>query len=181
MFLYIYKIFNTQNNTLSVNIESPLKAALDKKNAYPYNVPTSIYYNTWSEPNNRNFLRKSPKDFGWDWGPCFMPSGVTGDVYFTQKSNGFLHGLIVNYTLSDDFTSAHVSLFAHFNQLSQDVTNAKVQIFLNKKFQFNTTFNVTVDQSSSISSFENNTSELVLIGEIHLDAVKLWWPIGYGS
>jgi hypothetical protein len=46
-----------------------------------------------------------------------MPSGVTGDVYFTQKPNGYLHGLIVNYTLTDDFASADVSLFAHFNQL----------------------------------------------------------------
>lgn len=61
------------------------------------------------------------------------------------------------------------------------MTNATVQIFLDKKFQFNTTFNVTLDKSTSVSSFENNTSELVKIGQIHLDAVKLWWPIGYGS
>jgi phage-related protein len=63
------------------------------------------------------------------------------------------------------------------------VTNAKVQISLDKKFQFNTTFNITIENNNynNIFSFENFTSDLIKIGSIHLDAVKLWWPIGYGQ
>jgi beta-mannosidase len=51
-------------------------------------VPAVLYYNTWSEPSHRNFLRKSPKDFGWDWGPSFLPSGVTGEVSIVENPFG---------------------------------------------------------------------------------------------
>ena len=38
------------------------------------------YYHVWSEPSHRNFIRKPPSDFGWDWGPSFLPTGITGSV-----------------------------------------------------------------------------------------------------
>ena len=65
---------------LEVKIESGIDAANANARKYPYTVPAVLYYNTWSEPSSRNFLRKSPKDFGWDWGPSFIPSGITGEV-----------------------------------------------------------------------------------------------------
>ena len=43
-------------------------------------VPASIYYNDYAEPTNRNFVRKPPYDFGWDWGPVFAPTGILGNV-----------------------------------------------------------------------------------------------------
>lgn len=72
----------TTSNKVKVEIESGIDAALNNASAYPYAVPAVLYYNTWSEPSKRNFLRKSPKDFGWDWGPSFVPSGLSGEVAF---------------------------------------------------------------------------------------------------
>ena len=76
----MYEVQLRSRNVLKISIESALTAAKDNASKYPYAVPATLYYNTWSEPSQRNFLRKSPKDFGWDWGPSFVPSGLTGDV-----------------------------------------------------------------------------------------------------
>ena len=86
----------TGTNTLTVAITSALRHANTQAAAYPYAVPASIYYHTWSEAcaggwntsgypdacpgSHRNFVRKTPADFGWDWGPSFVPAGITGGV-----------------------------------------------------------------------------------------------------
>ena len=80
---------------MTIKIESSIDAAKTNAAAYPYSVPATLYYNTWSEPSSRNFLRKSPKDFGWDWGPSFVPSGITGDVTINEFQNGRLNGFVV--------------------------------------------------------------------------------------
>ena len=83
-------------NTLTVAIAATLQYARAQATAYPYPVPASLYYHTWSENctggwnssgypgecggSHRNFVRKSPTDFGWDWGPSFLPVGITGGV-----------------------------------------------------------------------------------------------------
>ncbi len=79
---------NKDGNYLTIQIESPLTATKRNSEAYPYAVPAILYYNTWSEPSHRNFLRKSPKDFGWDWGPSFLPSGITGEVAIVENPFG---------------------------------------------------------------------------------------------
>ena len=62
---------------------------------YPYEVPASIYYNTWSEPSHRQFVRKTASSFGWDWGPSFIPVGIPGQVYLVKNEKGALVNPIV--------------------------------------------------------------------------------------
>lgn len=66
-------------NIITVAFTAPRKAARAMAAAYPYPVPSSIYYHTWSEPGDmwlynatcadgpctpfRNFLRKSPTEY----------------------------------------------------------------------------------------------------------------------
>jgi beta-mannosidase len=98
--LFVAKaVLNQGVNTISVAFTNARAAGMARARAYPYPVPASIYYHTWSEPGDtwvynatcetgpcvgglpfRNFVRKSPTDFGWDWGPSFMPTGITGSV-----------------------------------------------------------------------------------------------------
>lgn len=94
-----------------------MTTAIANGEAYPYAVPAVNYYNTWSEPSYRNFLRKSPKDFGWDWGPSFIPSGITGDITIASHKRGRLNGVVVSQQLSDDLKEAKLSIRAHFNDL----------------------------------------------------------------
>ena len=49
--------------------------------AYPYPVQGGgIYFND----SNRNFVRKPQSDFGWDWGPAFVPTGIWNSVKYSQ-------------------------------------------------------------------------------------------------
>ena len=49
----------------------------------------------WSEPSHRNFVRKPASDFGWDWGPSFVPTGLTGAMSLRapQESTAELEGV----------------------------------------------------------------------------------------
>ena len=63
-------------NVLVVAFTSALHAAAAGAAAYPYPVPHTQYYQVWSEPSHRNFVRKPASDFGSDWGPSFVPTGL---------------------------------------------------------------------------------------------------------
>ena len=68
------------SNRLEVALAAPLAYARAQSAASEYEIPLTKYHHVWSEPSHRNFIRKPPSDFGWDWGPAFMPTGITGGV-----------------------------------------------------------------------------------------------------
>lgn len=78
-----------QNNTLQLTIYAAPAAAQAAADDYPYTVP---FVQQQGGLPNYNFIRKAASDFGWDWGPAFAPSCVTGDVTLTAYSAPFLTG-----------------------------------------------------------------------------------------
>lgn len=68
------------SNSLVLAFSPSLAEAARRAAAYPYTVPHSVYHHTWSEPSHRNFVRKAQSDFGWDWGPSLIPTGLTGNI-----------------------------------------------------------------------------------------------------
>ncbi|KAK7051780.1 glycoside hydrolase family 2 protein [Favolaschia claudopus] len=38
-------------------------------------------------PGHRQYIRKTSADFGWDWGPAFLPSGIFKPAYFVLLSD----------------------------------------------------------------------------------------------
>ena len=81
------------SNRLTVTIHSALAYGREQQAAYPYVVPHTRYYNVWSDDDRReggrssrrNFVRKPASDFGWDWGPSFIPSGLYGAVTLRSR------------------------------------------------------------------------------------------------
>lgn len=45
--------------------------------SYPYFVQGGGIYFNYSD---RNFVRKPQSDFGWDWGPAFVPTGIWNSI-----------------------------------------------------------------------------------------------------
>ncbi|KAJ7136353.1 glycoside hydrolase family 2 protein [Mycena crocata] len=43
---------------------------------------------TMEVPANRPYIRKIQSDFGWDWGPAFVPSGIFKPAFIVTLSNG---------------------------------------------------------------------------------------------
>ena len=70
--------------------------ARERANQYPYTVPATRFYTVWSEPTHRSFVRKAGSDFGWDWGPAFVPIGIYHTISSQQCPMGRLDGLLVH-------------------------------------------------------------------------------------
>ncbi|KAJ7690198.1 glycoside hydrolase [Mycena rosella] len=47
-----------------------------------------IIGDTFEVPADRAYVRKIASDFGWDWGPAFVPSGIFKPAYLVILSNG---------------------------------------------------------------------------------------------
>lgn len=75
-------------NQLAITIQSAVGYAARQAAAYPYAAPT--VEQPGSIPHF-NFIRKAASDFGWDWGPAFAPSGLSG-VKLRGFSSPFLTG-----------------------------------------------------------------------------------------
>ncbi|KAJ8612525.1 hypothetical protein CTAYLR_003735 [Chrysophaeum taylorii] len=98
-------------NLIEVSIESALGFARQKRAAYEARtrttVPHASFYNAWDDAGGgrwggrsasaRNFIRKQQSDFGWDWGPAFVPAGITGGVRL-EESACQLDALVVHQT-----------------------------------------------------------------------------------
>ena len=63
--------------TLPPYLQSAANYSMRMGKAYPYSIPGSgNYFND----SMRNFVRKTQSDFGWDWGPAFVPAGIWQNI-----------------------------------------------------------------------------------------------------
>ena len=79
-------VLRAGDNSMAVSFRSALTAARERAARYPYTVPHTHYFQVWSEPSSRNFVRKPASDYGWDWGPSFVPTGLLGPVTLRATS-----------------------------------------------------------------------------------------------
>lgn len=186
-------------NVLNVAFTAPRAAGYASAARYPYPVPASIYYHTWSEPGDmwrydetcaggpchpfRNFIRKSPTDSGWDWGPSFMPTGLTGAVRLTSSAitapseirsfsvsqrhlgNGTV---VLNLRVRLSTRGSHVGPSAHHTAVRFEVCVAdcaRVPSYVALAIG-------AVDGPGPPVSFEVS---------VPVESARLWWPRGYGE
>ncbi|KAF0692946.1 Aste57867_16031 [Aphanomyces stellatus] len=93
-------------NTIAVEFTPLLNYTRLQAAVYPYFLPETVNPNTWSEPTHRVFARKAGSDFGWDWGPAFLPTGLTGAVSIHVDTSSSSMCVIREYTLDQAFPNA---------------------------------------------------------------------------
>lgn len=69
------------NHELSITIYPAAKVSNDEYLGQPYPVP---HTNQVMSVGHYNMIRKTASDFGWDWGPAFVPPGVRGRILLAQ-------------------------------------------------------------------------------------------------
>jgi beta-mannosidase len=164
----------SDNNVIRISITNPLDYTKLKALKYPYEVPETVNWNIWAEPTSRNFVRKAGSDFGWDWGPAFLPLGITGDVLLKQCKFGCLDQIIVNQDLSADLKSAHITVGVSLLRAPAHATQSTYSVYVNSEL----VLEKTVDLVHGTRCGDDLT--FVTIGAFTLDHVKLWWPRSYG-
>ncbi len=138
-------------NTLEVIFESPVNACEEKQAKFPLN---SNKYSPFS-PEGKSHLRKEMANFGWDWGPCLITSGIWRDIYVEAWKGARINDV-------------------HFSQKhSKDSVELKIHTDIMGSYQGMTVSGEILSEKISVAAGDEITFEI--------PDPKLWWPNGMGE
>lgn len=144
-------------NNLTIALESAwyygLNVTMRPDAEYFPNTPVSTSDN-YEYPNVRAWIRKINDDFGWDWGPAFVPSGIYKPAYLVTLSGSELRDPASNAT-SCPVTSSSILLDETSLDIYKYGQNTSVAPDQSADWIINVTFAIR-----SIKSFEKPTITL---------------------
>jgi beta-mannosidase len=95
------------SNHIDIAFESAANYSVRMAGAYPYPVQGGgIYFND----SNRNFVRKPQSDFGWDWGPAFVPTGIWKNIDIISFQDAYVDYFIPKTYFNDTDKSYYASI-----------------------------------------------------------------------
>ncbi|XP_044756107.1 beta-mannosidase [Coccinella septempunctata] len=168
------------NNLIEIRFLSPVefanKLAIEQNKIYP--VPPQCPPSDYRGECHINQLRKMQASFSWDWGPAFASVGIWKNVYL----EGF-NAHIVRYVVSevtenveDEWWNVRVKTFLSENR-GEKLSNAKIVYEIATDYQSNLIFIKNINESV-LHSDEPVIDHLIKVPQ---NAVKRWWPNGYGE
>lgn len=182
-------------NKLRIVFPPALEYAKQQSEAYPYVVPATENYNVWAEPTQRSFLRKPGSDFGWDWGPAFVQTGIYGAITFYQVGLAKLHEVVVRQEVAADLSSAQIFVRAQVelglnhdnknNNNNMDLISRTLSfaVFLDDKLE--KLVSIAISSAMINTATVTQTTQTLDICILTLtqldDSLKLWWPRGLGE
>jgi beta-mannosidase len=161
------------SNTIVVEISSPITEAHARAAAYAYSVPATENYNVWAEPSDRNFIRKAGSDFGWDWGPAYAPSGITGQISLFQSPIGKVSSMTVRQSLSADYSQ--VTLTPRI-RVAKVVESTTVDIIVSVNGEMQSSGSYVVEPVSATSDYS-----ALWLDSLDIKNPTLWFPVGFGD
>ncbi|RLN45154.1 hypothetical protein BBJ29_003333 [Phytophthora kernoviae] len=162
-------------NQITVEFAPVTEYAKDTATQYPYFVPATENFNTWTEPSHRSFARKAGSDFGWDWGPAFVTAGIAGSAYLEfQTPSLVLKEMQVVQAFpagKEDLSVVRVSVSVTLDGAKARHENVTFALFVNGGHQTAVTTTILEDWA------EDAVVELLF----ELENPRLWWPVRYGE
>ncbi|WP_462251848.1 glycoside hydrolase family 2 protein [Ekhidna sp.] len=144
-------------NTLEIKFISPLKMNAPKLEALGYELPAS---NETAEMKVSPFTRKSPFQFGWDWGPRLVTSGIWRPVYLEAYDRVRI-----------------VDVQVVQKELSEDV--AKLEALVELDVEMDGTFEINVMGQEVTRDLRAGMQ--VVSMPFNIKNPKRWWPAGWGE
>jgi beta-mannosidase len=150
-------------NTLRIRFRSPINEVLPLMAKMNYQLPAGNDQGEKTSPHTR----KAPYQFGWDWGPRFVTSGIWRPVYLESWDKARVEDL---HILPQQVTAAAANL------------TAEVEVVANTE----ATATIVVDNLTDKSIAAKREVNLVPgSNRVLLDFViarpALWWPNGLGT
>lgn len=148
------------DNELRVYFPSPITAAQEVADKDPWRAKTHT--------DARVYVRKAAYEYGWDWGPRFVTSGIWLPVFLETWDNARIETVFVEQP-SVTATVAHLNVQA-------EVESSKVQ-----------TVQLSLDYGLKGSSKHLEQEVLLSPGlnklsiPVNIEHPQLWWPNGYGA
>jgi len=148
------------NNLLNVVFPSPIKAA--------EHAASSDYFRLKSKTEDKTYVRKAAYEYGWDWGPRFVTSGIWRPVRLEAWDKVRIADFAIRQRdVSKDV--AHLDGEVEVEAARTGTTNVTVKCFDNGS-------PVTVSRTVSVHAGQN-----VIDLPIEIRQPKLWFPAGYGD
>ena len=158
----ISEILKNGVNELEVCFRSPTKEVSAQMRQLTYQLPADNDQAGKTSP----FTRKAPYHYGWDWGPCFVTSGIWRNVSLIGWSDWHVkRSSITNCELE--------SSIAHLLFELEIVSEADEEVSIvieEPKAQ------ITIESSINLKNGNNFFREKFSIAN-----PKLWWPAGHGE
>jgi len=150
-------------NTLHIRFRSPINEILPIMAKMDYELPAGNDQGEKTSPHTR----KAPYQYGWDWGPRFVTSGIWRPVYLDVWDSARIDSA---YLVTMTIVNGNATIAAHVDVDSTVATEATVLIENAK------TRAVVSQQEVQLSRGQNRYSLAFGIRN-----AALWWPNGLGS
>ncbi len=137
-------------NALKIIFKSPVNEGNTLAKAVPFTMPETP----------RSFVRKAQYQFGWDWGPRLITSGIWKDVHLNFWNNARINTLKVEQKL---VSTEKAELNFHLDIEVKKPGNYKIRI--NEK-----------EYASNLKAGKNSISL-----PLNINQPKLWQPNGWGK
>jgi beta-mannosidase len=147
-------------NELRVVFPSPIKAAEQAAAGDPFRLQ--------SKTADKTYIRKAAYEYGWDWGPRFVTSGIWRPVHLEAWDKA----RIADFAIRQRDVSSHVAhLDAEFDIQSSGSPTAALKIEYTHHGK-----QVVIDQAVALHPGDNAI-------DIPIEIVQpdLWYPAGYGG
>ena len=162
----IKKFLNEGENILEVNFVSPINYNREKVESYPYKLPSG---NETVDVKVSAFTRKAAYQFGWDWGPRFVTSGIWKNVKINMWNTVRIDDIFVQ---------------------TDSINNSKAFISVQVDIEGSKTNEVNLE----LKLKKTNGEELIILiplvikkgnqtiqQKLEIENPDLWWPNGMGS
>jgi len=152
----IKDLLHEGNNKLRVRFLPPEKTNQEKAAKLAYRLP-----------DDRAFTRKSPYQFGWDWGPVFVTCGIWKPVYLQGWDELRIESIHVHHNaIDEDPLPVEVQLRIE----SGTEGKARVRLFDSGAGLMLESFRIQLRKGSHLYTVQTI-----------LDDPELWWPAGLGE
>ena len=154
--------FLGEKNELEIVFESPVKKGMEKRDELGYDLPSP---SDAGEEKIASFVRKSGYQFGWDWGPRLVTSGI----WKTVRIESWDEVRLENFRLRQDTVLENrMNGTAFFRVESATETSVELE--------------VSIQGQPKKAEFVDLVPGMNEVGvEFSIIDPKLWWPNGTGA
>lgn len=153
----IKSVLRIGTNEIRIYFHSPVNRAKSLQANYPIQLPT----------DERVFVRKAQYQFGWDWGPRFVTSGIWKDVRLSGDNHVRVKSAYFTYTDHVETDTANINIALEFQSKHRMRYEVSVEE-LNSGVMYYT--------QSYANVFPTNTQI-----QFDFSIPERWMPMGYGN